>query len=121
MLFALWPRDACALDQLYVRLVGGALESFIRSHGACSIDGCYACARLRALKAQAHSAPLSHVSGVGAEPGQGGRFVVVAILLVALLGNRGPGSPRPPDTLSQWAGLSSDSPSSLRPLTHALR
>uniref|UniRef100_A0A2K5X145 dual-specificity kinase n=1 Tax=Macaca fascicularis TaxID=9541 RepID=A0A2K5X145_MACFA len=51
----------------------------------------------------------------------GGRFVVVAILLVALLGNRGPGLPRPPDTLSQWAGLSSGSPSSLSPLARSLR
>lgn len=59
---------------------------------------------------------------MGAEPeAGGGRFVVVAILLVALLGNRGPGLLRPPDTLSQWAGLSSGSPSSLSPLTRALR
>lgn len=39
--------------------------------------------------------------------GRGGRFVVVAILLVALLGNQGPASLRPPDIFSQWAGLSS--------------
>lgn len=51
----------------------------------------------------------------------GGRFVVVAILLVALLGNRGPGLPRPPDTLSQWAGLSSGSPSTLSPFARSLR
>lgn len=105
----------------FVCFGGWCLESFIRSHGACSIGGCSARARLSTLKAQAHCAPLGHVNDVGAEPGQGGRFVVVAILLVALLGNRGPGSPRPPDTLSQWAGLSSGSPSSLNPLTHALR
>lgn len=41
----------------------------------------------------------------------GGRFVVVAILLVSLLGNRDPGSPRPPYTFSQWAALSSGFPS----------
>lgn len=51
----------------------------------------------------------------------GGRFVVVAILLVSLLGNRDPGSPRPPYTFSQWAALSSGFPSNLSPLACALR
>lgn len=75
--------------------------------------------------AQARRGTLGHVGqakgGWGRSPGGGGRFVVVAILLVALLGNRGPGSPRPSDIFSQWAGLSSGFPSSLSPLARALR
>lgn len=59
--------------------------------------------------------------GGGAWGGVGVRFVVVAILLVALLGNQGPGSQPPQDTLSQWAGPSSGFPSSLSSLACALR
>lgn len=61
------------------------------------------------------------LGGWGRSPGRGGRFVVVAILLVALLGNRGPGLLRSPDIFSLWAGLSSGFPSSLSSLARALR